>query len=71
MLEMSDIPGSSLSPPPSTEVFLSHNWGDDDLGRDNHERVVQINDLLVDAGYDSDSSVRSRAVAVGTPRPFQ
>ena len=50
-LEMSDIPGSSLSPPPPTEVFLSHNWGDDDLGRDNHDRVVKINDLLVDAGY--------------------
>ena len=50
-LEMSDIPSSSLSPPPPTEVFLSHNWGDDDLGRDNHARVVKINDLLVDAGY--------------------
>jgi hypothetical protein len=32
---------------------------------------LELTSLLVDAGYDSDSSVRSRAVAVGTPRPFQ
>ena len=60
LLEMSDIQGSQMAAPRPTEVFLSHNWGDDDLGRDNHERVVQINDLLVDAGYVTWCDSRSR-----------
>ena len=37
--------------PESAEIFLSHNWGDDELGRDNHDRVVEMNKLLVDVGY--------------------
>jgi len=49
-LEMSVAP-DPLPAPESTEIFLSHNWGDDELGRDNHDRVVQINGLLVAAGY--------------------
>ena len=67
MLEMSAVPGSplsttdfivdlghdNLSPPVPTQVFLSHNWGTDDLGRDNHDRVVKINTMLVDAGYET------------------
>ena len=62
MLEMSAVPGSPLSttdfivdlgPPVPTQVFLSHNWGTDDLGRDNHDRVVEINEMLVDAGYET------------------
>ena len=43
----------NLSPPVPTQVFLSHNWGTDDLGRDNHDRVVKINTMLVDAGYET------------------
>ena len=38
-------------PPPVTDVFLSHNWGQDALDRDNHDRVLRVNDLLTDAGY--------------------
>lgn len=34
-----------------TDVFLSHNWGDDELGRDNHDRVVKLNELLKAKGY--------------------
>ena len=30
----------------ATDVFLSHNWGQDELGRDNHERVGVINKAL-------------------------
>jgi len=48
-----DLDYGILSPPARTEVFLSHNWGDDDLGRDNHDRVLRINAMLVDAGYET------------------
>jgi len=42
---------SEPAPPPVTDVFLSHNWGQDALDRDNHDRVLRVNDLLTDAGY--------------------
>ena len=35
----------------STDVFLSHNWGTDEEGRDNHERVALINEALNKLGY--------------------
>ena len=44
-------PGPPLSHPTPTEVFLSHNWGNDELDRDNHARVSEINTMLTDAGY--------------------
>ena len=31
---------------PGTDIFLSHNWGKDETGRDNHERVSIINKEL-------------------------
>lgn len=34
-----------------THVFLSHDWGIDELGRDNHERVALINKELTNVGY--------------------
>ena len=34
-----------------THVFLSHNWGEDDSGRDNHYRVSLINKELKKLGY--------------------
>ena len=34
-----------------TDVFLSHNWGKDELGRDNHVRVSKINEELKKRGY--------------------
>ena len=34
-----------------TDVFLSHNWGLDELGRDNHHRVFVINRELKRIGY--------------------
>jgi len=30
----------------SFDLFLSHNWGKDSLGRDNHNRVAKLNDAL-------------------------
>jgi hypothetical protein len=33
-----------------TDVFLSHNWGDDELQRDNHTRVKLISDFLIAKG---------------------
>lgn len=30
--------------------FLSHDWGTDENGRDNHARVARVNDLLQDMG---------------------
>jgi hypothetical protein len=30
----------------SKDVFLSHNWGNDSLGRDNHNRVLKLNEAL-------------------------
>ena len=34
-----------------TDIFLSHNWGDDKHGRNNHERVAIINKKLNELGY--------------------
>ena len=34
-----------------TDVFLHHNWGDDDSGRDNHQRVDVIKNELKARGY--------------------
>ena len=34
-----------------TDVFLSHNWGNDEFHRDNHERVSKINEKLKKLGY--------------------
>ena len=34
-----------------THVFLSYDWGKDELGRDNHERVSLINKALTNVGY--------------------
>ena len=34
-----------------TDVFLSHNWGSDESGRDNHQRVSVINKELLQRGY--------------------
>ena len=36
---------------PRTDVFLSHNWGEDESGRDNHQRVAIINKELKARGY--------------------
>ena len=33
------------------DVFLSHDWGDDEVHRNNHERVVALSVLLKDAGF--------------------
>ena len=33
------------------DVFLTHNWGPDALGRDNHARVMQFNTQLRERGY--------------------
>jgi hypothetical protein len=42
------------APPPSApaglKVFLSHNWSDDLLGRNNHERVKRVNAMLKERG---------------------
>jgi hypothetical protein len=34
----------------STDVFLSHDWGTDELGRNNHGRVRTINRILKEKG---------------------
>lgn len=34
-----------------TDLFLSHNWGMDDSGRDNHQRVSLIGKKLIEMGY--------------------
>ena len=36
---------------PGSHVLLSHNWGKDDSGRDNHYRVSLINKELKKIGY--------------------
>jgi hypothetical protein len=33
------------------KIFLSHAWGNDSLGRDNHERCKELYNLLVNKGY--------------------
>ena len=35
----------------NTDVFLTHDWGTDENGRDNHQRVAHINDELKNMGY--------------------
>ena len=35
----------------NTDIFLSHNWGRDKLGRNNHDRVSTINKELKNLGY--------------------
>ena len=35
---------------PLTSTFLTHDWADDELGRDNHLRVSRINDRLKQSG---------------------
>ena len=37
--------------PPQTDIFLSHDWGKDELQRNNHDRVRTISDELKSAGY--------------------
>ena len=37
--------------PYATDVFLSHNWGKDESGRDNHHRVSVVNKELKKLGY--------------------
>ena len=34
----------------SADVFLTHDWGEDELGRDNHVRVSKINTALQSRG---------------------
>ena len=36
-----------------TDIFLSHNWGEDGSGRDNHQRVALINQELKNMGYET------------------
>ena len=36
-----------------TDIFLSHNWGTDSLGRDNHARVGRVSEALESRGYDT------------------
>jgi len=47
-------PTSSLPPvsstPPAVHCFLTHNWGEDKQGRDNHKRVGLINNALKKRG---------------------
>ena len=35
----------------TTDVFLTHDWGTDELGRNNHDRVSAVNDALKQLGY--------------------
>lgn len=35
----------------NTDLFLSHNWGKDELDRNNHDRVSTINEELKNLGY--------------------
>ena len=37
--------------PSKTDVFLTHDWGKDELGRGNHERVAVVNEALKELGY--------------------
>ena len=34
-----------------TDVFLSHNWGNDEYDRDNHQHVSLIDEELKARGY--------------------
>ena len=33
------------------DAFLTHDWGNDELGRSNHARVAEVNRLLKAAGF--------------------
>jgi hypothetical protein len=33
------------------DIFLTHDWGEDELGRDNHERVVLVARALEERGF--------------------
>ena len=33
-------------PGQGTQIFLTHDWGHDELGRDNHERVKRVHSRL-------------------------
>eukprot|EP01031_Cornospumella_fuschlensis_P042508 gene42508-51933_t len=35
----------------ATDCFLTHDWGKDELGRDNHARVGKLNALLKAKGF--------------------
>lgn len=34
-----------------TDFFLSHDWGTDEVGRQNHERVSKVNEKLKEMGF--------------------
>ena len=34
-----------------TDFFLSHDWGRDEVGRKNHDRVSKVNDKLKEMGF--------------------
>ena len=40
-----------MSEPGKTDVFLTHDWGKDELGRSNHDRVAVVNEALKELGY--------------------
>ena len=49
------VPSKPVAPPiklfkSKFTAFLSHNWGKDDEGRDNHQRVLKLAKALSDAG---------------------
>jgi hypothetical protein len=51
-------------------VFLSHAWGNDQMGRDNHARVAEINDRLkcqnIDTWFDSQGDMKDDTVLAMT-----
>jgi hypothetical protein len=51
-------------------VFLSHAWGKDQMGRDNHARVAKINDRLkyqnIDTWFDSQGDMKDDTVLAMT-----
>lgn len=52
VIQMQSIPKDKKSPiaaaPQSTMCFLAHDWGKDERGRENHERVTKVNKILQD-----------------------
>ena len=34
-----------------TDFFLSHDWGTDEVGRNNHDRVAKVNDKFKEMGF--------------------
>ena len=47
-------PPSESSPQSYTyDVFLTHDWGEDEHGRSNHKRVGMVNDALKQRGIDT------------------